>query len=84
MSSTDRAQQDRVVGEVRVLAEALDSVGRGLFLEQLVTAVYDAEKFGGPGGQGLDRRDSRARELFGKLRDEASTAALELAGPAAE
>ncbi|MDF2917986.1 MAG: hypothetical protein K0S70_2203 [Microbacterium sp.] len=59
-----------VLGKVRSTANR--------FARDLVREVYDAEKFNGAGGEGLDGRDSEARRTFGRLVDVAEDVASKL------
>jgi hypothetical protein len=67
-----------VLGKVRSTANRMSPKERAEFARDLVREVYDAEKFNGAGGEGLDGRDSEARRTFGRLVDVAEDVASKL------
>lgn len=74
MNEEAQVQMKTTVRAARQFADSLDAAGRGRLLYELVRAVYDSEKFNGVGGEGLDGRDSAARNAFARVSDAALAA----------
>ena len=70
----------QILNDVRAAANGLTSEERGAFARDLVREVYDAEKFNGEGGEGLDGRDSRYRRSLGRVLDEAESTVVANSG----